>query len=88
MEQAARILVTVIGLYSLLGLLFAVPFLWKGVGRIDSAASHSSLGFRLLILPGTVAFWPLLARRWLRHQPPPQEHNAHRDRAHSARRGP
>lgn len=88
MEQAARILVVAVGLYSLLGLLFSVPFVWWGVGRIDPSARRGTLGFRLLILPGTVALWPLLARRWLRRESPPPEHNAHRDRAISEERQP
>lgn len=52
--------------YGALGALFAVPFVWLGVGRVDPAAARGTLGFRLLILPGTVAFWPLLAWRWIR----------------------
>jgi hypothetical protein len=56
-----------LGLYVAAGLLFAPPFLIWGLPRIDSAARGSSLAFRLLILPGTAAFWPLLLHRWLRH---------------------
>jgi hypothetical protein len=48
------------------GLLFGVAFVAVGVGRVDVAARGAPLGFRLLILPGTVAFWPLLAVRWVR----------------------
>ena len=78
MEQAARIAVWVVTLYGLAGLVFAVPFVIWGVDRIDPAARRSRLGFRLLILPGVVALWPVLARRWLRRVPPPGEHTAHR----------
>jgi hypothetical protein len=55
-----------LGLYAGAGLLFALPFLAWGLPRIDTAARGSSLAFRLLILPGTVALWPLLLRRWKR----------------------
>jgi hypothetical protein len=48
------------------GLLFGVPFIAVGVGRMDDAARESPITFRLVILPGTVAFWPLLAARWLK----------------------
>jgi hypothetical protein len=51
--------------YATLGLLFAVPFVLRGIGRIDAAAQESSWGFRVLVLPGAAALWPLLLRRWL-----------------------
>jgi hypothetical protein len=67
------------GVYLVIGLAFAVPFVLVGVGKIDPHAAHGTWGFRLLIIPGTVFFWPLLALRWFRglHEPP-QERNAHR----------
>jgi hypothetical protein len=59
---------TLLGLcliYLACGLLFAVAFVTAGVGRVDAAARGTSLGFRLLILPGTGALWPLLLLRWV-----------------------
>ena len=50
--------------YLVIGGLFAVPFVVRGAGRIDEAAHVGTWGFRVLILPGTVLLWPLLARRW------------------------
>ena len=75
----AAILLSIAAIYLLCGFLFALPFVLIGVGRIDPHAAHGSWGFRVLIIPGTMLFWPLLARRWLRgiHQPP-EERNAHR----------
>jgi hypothetical protein len=52
-------------IYALIGLVFSVPFLWRGAARLDPAAATSPLGFRLIILPGVVALWPLLAWRWV-----------------------
>jgi hypothetical protein len=60
----AEAIVSVLSLYAGMGLAFAVPFLIRGVERIDSQARGSGLGFRLIVLPGVVAFWPLLLRRW------------------------
>ena len=80
-ETIATWLVTAAGLYAAAGLLFAIPFVVRGAGRIDPQARAGSRGFRLLILPGVVAFWPLLARRWARGGPPPEERNAHREAA-------
>lgn len=53
-------------IYLACGLLFAGIFVTVGVGRVDAAAQGTSLGFRLLILPGAMALWPLLALRWIR----------------------
>ena len=58
--------VVLVQIYLAAGLLFAVPFVARGVGSIDPVAAQGSWGFRLAILPGCVALWPLLVRRWLR----------------------
>ena len=71
-------LVTLLGVYAALGIAFAVPFAIRGVGRIDEAAKEGSKGFRVLIVPGVAALWPLFFRRWLRSLPPPEEDNPHR----------
>lgn len=49
--------------YALIGTLFAVWFVFRGVSTLDPGAKDSPLLFRVLIFPGVVAFWPLLARR-------------------------
>lgn len=51
--------------YFLIGVLFAVPFAFRWVQRLDPVAAHGTVGFRLLILPGAVLLWPHLARRLL-----------------------
>ena len=72
-------LLTLFGVYLLLGAVFAFPFVLLGVGKIDSHAAHGSWGFRLLIIPGTILLWPFLARRWVKgSQEPPEENSAHR----------
>ncbi len=79
-----QLLLDLLGLYLAVGVLFAIPFAWKGAGRLDPHAIHASWGFRLLILPGATFLWPLLARRWLRgDRTPPTEHTAHRDQANA-----
>ena len=65
--------------YTAFGLLFAVAFVWVGVERMDSQARGARVGFRLLILPGVAAFWPLFLRRWARGETEPAvESNSHR----------
>jgi hypothetical protein len=58
--------VRVLSAYGVLGLLFGVCFVTAGVSRVDRQAKGAGLGFRLLILPGVAALWPLLLYRWLR----------------------
>jgi len=78
-ELIAVWLVRLAGLYLGLGLLFSIVFLVWGIERIDPAARASSRAFRWIVLPGCVALWPLLARRWLAgREAPPVESNAHR----------
>lgn len=80
-EILAIALVRTAGFYLGLGLLFAVAFVTFGAGRVDPRARGASIGFRLAVLPGVAALWPLLAWRWLRGQEPPEERNPHRVRA-------
>ncbi len=52
------------GIYLACGFVFAISFVLVGVKRIDPHAARGSWGFRVLIVPGTVFLWPLLAKRW------------------------
>ena len=77
--MVATWLARVFEFYLLFGVLFAVVFVWRGAAKIDPAAVEGTWGFRLLILPGAVALWPILALRWIRGTTePPSESNAHR----------
>ena len=67
-----------VAVYLGFGLFFALFFVTRGAQRIDPQADGGSWGFRLAILPGCAALWPVLMRRWLRRLPPPEERNAHR----------
>ena len=75
----AAILLVVLGVYLALGLAFAIPFTLVGVKKIDPHAARGSWGFRLLIIPGAMTFWPLLLRRWKSGlKKPPEQCDAHR----------
>jgi hypothetical protein len=81
----AAVSLILLGAYLACGLVFAIPFALVGVKRIDPHAAHGRWGFRLLVIPGTMAFWPLLLRRWVTGvKEPPEECNAHR---RAARKG-
>jgi hypothetical protein len=77
-EAVATLCVYALYAYAALGVGFALAFITVGVQRIDSQAVGSSIGFRLLIFSGSVAFWPLLLRRWISGKgQPPEERNPH-----------
>jgi len=65
MNMAVAIL-SAFALYATIGALFGMSFVWRDVDRIDAAAHGARWTFRLLILPGVIAIWPLLAFRWRR----------------------
>lgn len=76
-----------LGTYLACGFIFAIAFAWVGAKRVDPHAAAGTRGFRLLIIPGVMAFWPLFLKRWwsdVKH--PPEEHNAHRIAAESPTR--
>lgn len=50
--------------YLVAGTLFAVLFHWRGLARVDGAAAGAGWFFRVIITPGIILFWPLLARQW------------------------
>jgi len=56
---------TIVLIYLVCGLLFAIPFVIKGVDKIDEGAEGSSIGFRIIITPGVIVFWPILLRKWI-----------------------
>lgn len=79
--DVVEIVVLVVEAYLVVGILFGIAFVTRGVQKIDHAAEGTGWGFRLIILPGVAALWPMLLRRWIRGAQPPEERNAHRDRA-------
>ncbi|MEL7059053.1 MAG: hypothetical protein AAGN46_03390 [Acidobacteriota bacterium] len=83
-QTLAQIVSLVVVLYAALGLLFALAFAWRGAARIDPAADDATWGFRVLVVPGAAALWPLLAMRWARHTTPPIEDTPHRRAAAAA----
>ena len=69
-ERIAELAVAAAGAYVAAGALFAAAFVTWGVGRVDPAARAGTRGFRLIILPGATALWPLLAVRWFARRTP------------------
>jgi hypothetical protein len=77
--SSAELVVGLLTTYAVAGTAFAIPFAIRGVARIDPLGAGSPWSFRLLIVPGTIIFWPLLLVRWSAGSlAPPVEINAHR----------
>ncbi len=72
------LLLSALGIYCAVGMLFGVLFAFLGAKVIDPGAAHGTLGFKLVIIPGCAVFWPYLLMRWLKKSPPPEEFSAHR----------
>lgn len=70
MEEIISILFIIAGIYLAAGLLFAIVFLLKGIEKVDEGAHGATWGFKLIIIPGIMALWPLLLKKWIRSPHP------------------
>ena len=78
-EVLASLVVRAFYAYALVGAVFALVFVIRGVEQVDFQARGASVGFRFLILPGALALWPFLLKRWLRAAgEPPEQRSPHR----------
>ena len=59
-----QLIIILVLFYLAMGLLFVIPFLWKGITKVDEGALKSTFGFKIIIIPGVVVFWPVLLKRW------------------------
>jgi hypothetical protein len=59
------IILTIVAVYLAAGFLFSIPFVLRGVTKIDEGAHGATWGFRIIIIPGTIVFWPFLLKRWI-----------------------
>ena len=73
---AATWIAILTALYALAGVIVAVLFVIRGVNAVDDAARESGWSFRLLIIPGCAALWPLIMIRWIQAEPPGSEGGA------------
>lgn len=62
--QIAQLILIAIGAYAAIGVIFALAFVTRGLGQVDHAAQTAPWMVRLLLFPGSVALWPILARKW------------------------
>lgn len=86
MGLGPALVIAVLGqIYVAAGLIFALVFLPLGAARVDPHLAGAPVVVRLLIAPGVVALWPLMAWRWFAGAGAPEERNPHRDAARAAR---
>ena len=64
-EVLVNLFLTFVGIYMLVGLIFYFPFIKTGIEKIDQNAKDTNIGFKLIILPGVITFWPFLLRKWV-----------------------
>ena len=68
--RVAEFFVDALALYGLAGAVFAAVFITAGIDRVDPVAQHAPVSFRLIVIPGVAALWPLLLVRWIRSARP------------------
>ena len=62
-----EVLLIIVLTYLVLGVLFVIPFLMKGLTKIDEGANDSTIGFKIVIIPGVIVFWPVLLSKWMKN---------------------
>lgn len=64
-EQTLSVLLNVATVYAGCGLIIAVLFLARWCKSFDPSAMDGSWGFRVLIVPGIIALWPVILAKVL-----------------------
>ena len=64
-ETIVSICLLIVAAYLFAGIVFTIFFQAKGISKIDEGVHGSSVGFRIIIVPGCIVFWPLLLNKWI-----------------------
>lgn len=64
-ETFAAIIGTALLIYVCCGIVFMVVFLLKGISKVDETTHGSTWGFKIIIIPGVIALWPVLLQKWV-----------------------
>jgi len=70
MEKIILLIGYIILFYLLIGIIFSIFFYLKGINKVDEVAIGSTLGFKLVVFPGIVVFWPVLLSKWIQTKQP------------------
>ena len=38
----------------------------RGVRKVDEGAHGGTIGFKIIIIPGVIVFWPMLLNKWIK----------------------
>jgi hypothetical protein len=60
-----QLLLIIVLFYLVLGVLFVIPFLVNGITKVDENAHGGPVGFKIIIIPGVIVFWPVLLKKWV-----------------------
>ncbi len=52
--------------YIITGFALYCFLIYKGFDKIDESAKNTTVFFKIIILPGTLLFWPILLKKWLK----------------------
>jgi hypothetical protein len=63
-----EVVLIIVLIYLLLGVLFVIPFLIKGLTKVDEGAHGGTIGFKIIIIPGVIVFWPVLLSKWMKNK--------------------
>ena len=60
-----EIIFAIISIYLVCGFVFSIIFSTTGINKVDEVAKGSTIGFRIIIIPGVIIFWVFLLRKWM-----------------------
>ena len=66
MEIFIKVILSLLGVYFLVGCLFASAFVVKGIKTVDPSTKNASVIFKIMVFPGSVGLWPVLLRKWMK----------------------
>lgn len=66
MEVIISNILSIVGTYLAIGVIFSLVFLWKGIAKIDAGVNGSDRLFKVLIFPGLIVFWVYFLHKWLK----------------------
>ena len=60
-----EVILIIVLIYLVIGVLFVIPFLTKGLIKVDEGTHGGTIGFKIIIIPGVIVFWPFLLNKWM-----------------------
>lgn len=64
MELIISSILSIVGIYLVIGFIFSIVFIWKGLEKVDDGIHGSPWLVKTLIFPGMVVFWVIFANKW------------------------